>query len=686
MKIKNKMLWKNLNHCFNNIDTVQLSRVLFYLCFIPLLLVLSGCPEENPLLVNPPTAKDSILVRFINLVPNSGPLSATLDDVVSFQNIQPFTASKALASPGDSVFFKVQQNGTNIYSSLTRYRFIKSSVQTIIALPKVNTSQNTFDTVLVSTSSNFFAPGAFSSIRVLYITDNSQQFSLRSGCPNGTILTNAFLNQTPSNFQQIIPGDQTISLTKTLQDGSDSTIGTYLVSFAVQAKYTIIFTDYSNKGIKPFLLKEFDNSEQAFTELVPTLTQNVTLRTINVSSSPIDMFAGFTNQIETNLPSQYTSSFKQISACKSVFKDSIYSKIGSDVSSTSLLQFIPPRSYSIVVTDSKDNIADVSIPIEPLIPDTIPIGKARIRVVQANANFSGITVSVGARLDSDFSSNFTTGESIARQILFGSLSSGYFSKPGLLPLTVFDNATPTNLLLTSLVDIEPNQSYVLIFSKDPLSNEPKLSVVKDTDESMQITNLQKGTLLQFIHGINGLSNAKLSSGTILLDASFNFTNSIATCLPFGQAAISFNQNNFSINVDNTKRLHFFTEKSGAIQLKSFDFIPGGRLFGTIKRRFINASDLENVTITNSPKLNFDFQGNLENVEFENLLPDTESPLTTTNLSQRLSFFFWDKKASESKGNLVKSATNLSLPLGKNYSIILVGDIKNGYEVIITQEF
>ena len=104
------------------------------------------------------------------------------------------------------------------------------------------------------------------------------------------------------------------------------------------------------------------------------------------------------------------------------------------------------------------------------------------------------------------------------------------------------------------------------------------------------------------------------------------------------------------------------------------------------RRFINASDLENVTITNSPKLNFDFQGNLENVEFENLLPDTESPLTTTNLSQRLSFFFWDKKASESKGNLVKSATNLSLPLGKNYSIILVGDIKNGYEVIITQEF
>lgn len=655
----------------------------FMLCC---LFALTSCPSENPLLVNPPNTNDSILVRFVNVVPNSSPISAILDETVSFDNVSSMKGSKAVASPADSVFFKVIQNGTTVYNSSRRYRFIKNSVQTIYALPKLFTNQPNFDTVLVTTTSNFSPPGGLASIRVLYFTDNVQQFSLRAGCPNGTILTNAFLNQTPSAYQQVFPGEQTISLTKTIQNGIDSTIGTYTVDLSSQRSYTIILTDYSNIGIKPFLLKEFDNSENAFSELISSPVQNVSLRTINVSTSVISMFAGSNNEFETTLLPQFTSSFKQLQACVSTSKDSIFTKIGSLTTSTTLLQMIPPRKYSIVVTDSKIGQSDVSIPIEPVIPDIIPEKKSRIRLVQANADYSEITVSVGARFNDEFSTNFSTGEILARDIAFGGVSSGNAITSGYLPITVFDNATPANLLATSLMRVDPQKGYILIFSKDPLSQDSKLSLISEDDESVPLLSLERGTMVQFIHGITGLDSAKLSSGSILTDANFNFTNSIVTVLPIGNNQISFNQNSFNIDITSTKKLQLFTENSSMIAMNSFDFIPGGRVNGVLKRRFINASDVPKITITTAPQLVFDLQNNLENVELEHLETQTESAVSTTNLNQRLSFFFWARNEGEKSGTLVKSATNLSLPLGKNYSIILVGNNKNGYEVIITQEF
>jgi hypothetical protein len=671
-----------MNKLHSNLPT----SMLLYIGILCCLLTLTGCPDENPLLVNPPPTKDSILVRFINVIPNSTPVSATLDETVLLQNVSEFTSSKAVSSPADSVYFKVEQNGTTVYNSTTRYRFFKNSVQTIYALPRLTTTNSTFDTVLVATTSNFSPPGAFASIRVLYFTDNVQQFALRSGCPNGTILTGAFLNQLPSAYQQVLPGPQTISLTKRLLNGTDSTVGTYTVNFNIQGSYTIVLTDYSNKGIKSFLLNEFDNSENAFSELVPTTTQNVSIRTVNVSTSSVDMYAGYSNQIESDLLPQFSSNYRSIPACLSTEKDSIYTKIGGNVVATSLLQVIPPRRYTIVVTDSKTDVASVAIPVEPIVTDTIPAGTSRIRVVQANPNYGNITISVGARFDTSSASNFTTGEVIARQVSFGGVSSGYFSKAGVLPITVFDNATPVNLLMTSLATIEANQSYLLIFSIDPLSKESKLSLVKETDESMQLQPLDRGSMIQFIHGISGLNSSKLSSSSILIDANFNFTNSIVTCLPLGQNQISFNQNSFNINVESNKELQLFTENDNTVEMSTYDFIPGGRQVGILKRRFINASDIPKITITTSQNLVFDLQGNLENVELEHLPFKSESPVTTTNLNQRLSFFFWDRIVGQTSGKFIKSATNLSLPLGKNYSIILVGNVKNGYEVIITQEF
>lgn len=660
--------------------------VLMVAFIISSMFLLTSCPSENPLLVNPPTTNDSILVRVINVIPNSSPITAVLDEIVSFENVSSMKGSKASSSPADSVFFKVIQNGTTVYNSSRRYRFIKNSVQTIYALPKLFTNQPNFDTVLVTTTSNFSPPGGLASIRVLYFTDNVQQFALRAGCPNGPILTSAFLNQAPSTYQQVFPGEQTISLTKTLQNGVDSTIGTYTVNFNSQSSYTIILTDYSNKGIKSFLLKEFDNSESAFSELISSSVQNVSIRTINVSSSVVSMFNGSVNEFENQLQPQFTSSFKQLQACVSTKKDSIFTKIGSQITSTTLLQMIPPRKYTLVVTDSKANQSDVVIPVEPIIPDTIPRGKSRIRVVQANADYPAITVSVGARFNDQFASNFSTGEVLAKNIAFSGISTGNVVKAGYLPITVFDNATAANLLKTSLMRIEADKGYILIFSKDPLSLEPKLSLVTENEESVPVLSLERGSMVQFIHGIPGLDGASLSSSSILLNANFNFTNSIVTILPLGNNQISFNQNSFNLDVTSSKKLELFTETSNGIEKNSFDFIPGGRENGILKRRFINASDVPKITITTTPQLLFDLQDKLENAELEHLQSQTESPVSNTNLNQRLSFFFWARNEGEKTGTLVKSATNLSLPLGKNYSIILVGNSKNGYEVIITQEF
>lgn len=667
-------------------NRISYTTVLMVCFIISSLFFLTSCPSENPLLVNPPTTNDSILVRVINVIPNSSPITAVLDETVFFDNVPSMKGSKAFSSPADSVFFKVIQNGSTVYSSTRRYRFIKNSVQTIYTLPKLFTNQPNFDTVLVTTTSNFSPPGGFASIRVLYFTDNIHQFALRAGCPNGPILSSAFLNQTPSTYQQVFPGEQTISLTKTLQNGIDSTIGTYTVNLTSQSSYTIILTDYSNKGVKPFLLKEFDNTESAFSELISSPVQKVSLRTINVSTSVVSMFNGSVNEFENQLQPQFSSSFKQLQACVSTNKDSIITKIGSKITSTTLLQMIPPRKYTLVVTDSKVNQSDVVIPIEPIIPDTIPINNSRIRVVQANADYSAISVSVGARFNDQFASNFSTGEVLAKNIAFSGVSSGNVVKSGYLPITVFDNANAANLLATSLIRIEPNKGYVLIFSKDPLSQEPKLSLITEEDESVPLLPLERGSMVQFIHGIPRLDSAKLSSSSILFDANFNFTNSIVTVLPFGNNQINFNQNSFNLEVTSSKQLQLFTETSNGIEKNSFDFISGGRENGVLKRRFINASDIPKITITTAPQLVFDLQDKLENAELEHLQSQSESPVSNTNLNQRLSFFFWARNEGEKTGTLVKSATNLSLPLGKNYSIILVGNSKNGYEVIITQEF
>ena len=99
-----------------------------------------------------------------------------------------------------------------------------------------------------------------------------------------------------------------------------------------------------------------------------------------------------------------------------------------------------------------------------LVPPHEPVfgreGRAGIRVVSAFTGGS-VRVSVGARTDPDEANGYISGQTLTAQIGFDEVSGITLLNPGVVPITVATDRTPTALLATRQVNLESNKDYLV---------------------------------------------------------------------------------------------------------------------------------------------------------------------------------------------------------------------------------
>ncbi|MES2767447.1 MAG: hypothetical protein V4642_16345, partial [Bacteroidota bacterium] len=191
--------------CFKN---SFLAPVITFLALA--LLLMSGCADENPALVNPAGGNDSITVRFINFSGDALPRTFSLEGIQGLP-VGYGQSSVLQRSETDSATVSVLSGSTVNFQTTDKIRFGKNTVQTIVALPSGDSAVGR----LIPLSASYVQPTNTNNAFVRFFNafyDSTETYSIHIGCPNGA----PFGGQTPYSgygaFTELPPGETVISV------------------------------------------------------------------------------------------------------------------------------------------------------------------------------------------------------------------------------------------------------------------------------------------------------------------------------------------------------------------------------------------------------------------------------------------------------------------------------------------
>lgn len=663
-----------------------MKKILFPLL---ILLLITSCAEENEDLVNPPSISNTINIRFINLGGTFESRTFEMLNNTMIENIPYGYSSLAVNPPADSTTFRVLQNTNLEYEFNNIYRFrIRNVNYTFLALPSYDNTQNyeNVDTLL-NFRTALTVPQNTDNCLVRFFNafpDSLATYSLRLGCPNGQVVS-PFMRYSSVMAQgtQVKSGEVAFSLVKA-KGGQTEIIDLYGSDLEPQGQYTFVLIKDETGKEKMMLLDENSLESDAFREATVIEERAANIRTINFAGTDIDVQKITGELITANLPDNYIDLFNSTQTCASETPDSLIvsSNFGRDTIITSLEVL---ENYSIVAFRSSQGVTAALV--NPL-PNTLQDdGKATIRIVHGAESLEGLTVSLGARnnpLSKTTNTNFTIGELIATQLKYGEVSDQIYLEPSIvnngfeIPLTIFTSTEPANLVYASLVNIEPNKSYIVVFNEDNFGN-PQAFLIEDDEENSQPQKLEQGAMIQVLNAVPGLDGMNLSlSGNYLNDAKLDFSGSIATVIPPGNQTLNINGVDFSLIIDpNLRPLVIASGNSQNIEIFAINNTPMGAVFGEYKRNFINASE-------DIPKLGIKEEKN-DSIPAP-IVVDYKYPsgVQTMIIKSKQAFYF----ENYASGEEIYTIGDINPSFGKNYFYIFAGkkDVGDGYTVIIMQEF
>ncbi len=134
----------------NNLHQKQ-TRVNRYPALLAAVLavVLTGCMQEDPNILNPPAGASESVVRLLNLVPDGKPRKLVMEQGYQTASTLPGSVSAAVTAPTDSGYIEIVSDAGTEYKSQHRIRFVRNSTYDVLVLSKANGNPG-FDTVIVS--------------------------------------------------------------------------------------------------------------------------------------------------------------------------------------------------------------------------------------------------------------------------------------------------------------------------------------------------------------------------------------------------------------------------------------------------------------------------------------------------------------------------------------------------------
>jgi hypothetical protein len=667
--------------CFKN---SFLAPVIIFLALA--LLLMAGCADENPALVNPGGGNDSITIRFVNFASDGLPRTFTMEGAQAV-NVGYGQSSILQRSLTDSAAVTVSNGGVVNFKTENKIIFGKNTVQTIVALP----SGDSAVARLLNLSASYIQPTNTTGGFVRFFNafyDTTKVYSLRIGCPNGAMFGAQMPFGGAGIFTEIPQGEVVVSVLSrnALNVNSPETIvGTYRFNVATLRSYTI-FAFKNSAGDPEFLvLDELNGATSALKPIEKVLENTVEIRTVNFSQAAVDIFNQSKHTIASGIETNSIGRFESIVTCNgtgadslSVFSEGVGTPGSSIITSLDVL-----KKYSVIVLDSGSGRANYSILVPPAGNYFKTPGTATIRVVNATTLFKNITVSLGAQNDLN-STGYRSGGTLASGLLKGQTAGIAEVKAGKTPLTIFTSSQPAQLLFTTAAEMQAGVEYLLIVH-NTASGDVRTSLLKSTDEAQNVEFLKQGVFMQIVHGVPGLDKLQLSVGNSLNSATLFYRGSLATVVEPGTTELRVGNvfKNIPFSAD-SNMLIVIAGTAAQPEILTFSKPNVPLAPGTLERRIIHASK-ELGTFTAFANDTVDWAERLA----ENLDYGEASQFQWLNTERRLSVIFLDPNSTAPyfKDKTYFRTENISFPLGKRYSLIVVGAKEaGGYSVITQQEF
>lgn len=653
--------------------------------FLCLALILSSCIKENPNLVNPPSSRGQIYVRFINYSGDKKARSLNLNGenlITSDYGMN----TVAINPPDDSVTASVN-NATTVDFKLTRkVKFMRGSHNTFFALPSPKGSPHyrDIDTLIaVSSSTGLPTNTIHSYLKVINTySDSTINYSIIEGCPNGISLFSNMRYKQVSSQKELRSGSMPITLIKNSKDKDKQNveiIGLFDIKLLNDMQYMLIISEGAEGATKLTLLNETTNEITSMTEPAPINDKSAYIRTINLSTETISIKKLPDEIITPSIQPNQIGNYDKVSACISQGIDSIKIEYSGFSPTANALSINVNKKYSLLVSDAGNKIAGLSVVIPEAVVDYPYSNKALIRVINAVSQDKEYTLSLAARLDSN-ANDFTAGETIASRSKFGQISNIYpiLIRDGnyKIPLTLFSNTSPAHLISSTSYKFEAGKSYLVIIHKNT-SGKESLYIIEDSQSSAPAEEVKPEQFFRFVNLIYGSPIAQLSFSNIFKNAKVPYMTSLSSVAPIGENNLEINGKNHTFtSSDNQRDILVATGNKDNYEIINLKTDNHPDMTGTqTKFRLLNAAPgINKLTIATSKKAGDTIAINMGYKEL--------SPYRTEPRARSYSFYFYDADKNE----LLLKADEIKIVEGKLFTIILGGSKETGYTVYILQEF
>jgi len=639
--------------------------------------LLTGCAQEDDSIVNPVPGRRRITMRLFNFVPDAQQRRLVMEEGFASADVTMFGFSDTVQSPGDSTLIQIFRATEQEFRSPRRVPFIPNTSYNLYAVSGP-ANPGRFDTVLISNATTPGSALGYAQVRIVNMhADPSRSYELRLGCPSGAPLLNSpTVFRQVSQFREIFPGNTVFSLVE-YRNAQAAILGTFETKLQERRTYSLVIHE-AESGAVPELMfvEESDLSSAAKRPFSLVSSRTADVRVVNLSSGNIDVdMPDLGTTLAKGLSERRIGDRVPVTTCEQQRADRIEVRFASGARLIDSASLVVRNLFSVIVADSGASGKAIVAPMiqRPLGSD----GKAVIRIIHASASTANVRVSTSTRSSSTAANGIQPAVTLAQRLGPRGLSSTVAIEPGQVPLTITSETTPTLLLRTSTLNVQPDRSYDLILH-DRLG-EMRVAVVEQESAGRPADLITDAALLTFVHGAPGREAVPVRLGSAVSAGRLNYGTTLTTCLEQSDNAYSVDGLSGQLemrNADRTLVVYGLPNNTPTVlQYRTLPLLPA---VGRSIRRVVNATrDVSRLTVSvDSIAVEETSEALARNLP----MGEISEPMVTTQ-DRRGTYYFFNADSRDKMYTLpVRLAT-----LGTNFTLVVVGEKSKGYDVIVIQE-
>lgn len=617
--------------------------------------LLGGCPSENPLLVQPPPAVDSMVVACLSVVVDGQARRIVLGD--TSVEVRPGERTSWFVMPRDSLQLQLWRGAE------LRGRFPLRLLRRMVHLV-VLTSRPGRDTVAV-----FLQPldvrQRRSTVRLLHVADDDALYGLQLGCP-ASVPTSGWVSPLlESGPLEVSSGEEVFSVVRSV-GGMQQLVGSWRLTAAEGTPRSVVVWG-AQGALRIGVLADDQPTVQRLEEPQRVVDATARVRVVNISTESVTLLHG-QDVVAAGIAPRRVGAYEPLRVCQGVSGDTLLVRSATGGTLVLLTSLEPFRHYTVVVMDSAGYL-------QGWVGTTEPSGQAQARLLHAAPDAPAVRVVVGAM----GSGRLRSGSVLAEGISFGRVTEPQELPTGVVPLMVQTVALPSFLPAAALLECAPDMSGLLCLLAEPAWRFGLgLAWIHDRAENVAIEFLAEAVPVQLVQGLPG-QVPTVTVTPVLRGVAVPYRTVLATALPRdgGMLQLGAQQWRLIPALDSLGLVVLSAGESGA-ELFRFSAPRSWEGPWGAQRRFLNASDVPAVDVL----LDTVIAGQRSEVVHITGLPrGGASGFEVLTLEYRFSFRFRDSRT----GAILARADNISLPLGRRYSVVFVGSRMWGYAVLIHQE-